>query len=138
MPITRRAVLATAPLAATSMLGGSAVAQGQTAPQGNTRQAPGFYRYKVGDIEVTAINDGFATRPLDGFVRNAELSQVQQAHAGGLPARPTALPITFTTLVLRQGGRLTLIDTGNGDMRRADLGHLDGELQRGRASTRRR
>ena len=52
MPITRRAVLATAPLAATSMLGGSVVAQGQTAPQGNTRQAPGFYRYKIGDIEV--------------------------------------------------------------------------------------
>lgn len=115
MPITRRAVLATAPLAATSMLGGSVVAQGQTAPQGNTRQAPGFYRYKVGDIEVTAINDGFAPRPLDGFVRNAELSQVQQAmQEAFLPT--TALPITFTTLVLRQGDRLTLIDTGNGDM----------------------
>ena len=44
----------------------------------------------------------------------------------------------FTTLVLRHGGRLTLIDTGNGDIGRADLRHLDGELQGRRASTRRR
>jgi glyoxylase-like metal-dependent hydrolase (beta-lactamase superfamily II) len=64
---------------------------------------------------VTAINDGFAQRPLEGFVRNAELSQVQQAmQEAFLPGN--ALPITFNTLVLNQGGRLTLIDTGNGDM----------------------
>ncbi len=30
-----------------------------------TGQAPGFYRYKVGDITVTAINDGFFRRPLE-------------------------------------------------------------------------
>jgi glyoxylase-like metal-dependent hydrolase (beta-lactamase superfamily II) len=119
MTITRRAVLATTALAA-APLAGPALAQ--TAPsasapaQGSApRQAPGFYRYKVGDIEVTAINDGFAQRPLEGFVRNAELSQVQQAmQEAFLPGN--ALPITFNTLVLNQGGRLTLIDTGNGDM----------------------
>jgi glyoxylase-like metal-dependent hydrolase (beta-lactamase superfamily II) len=64
---------------------------------------------------VTAINDGFAQRPLEGFVRNAELAQVQQAaREAFLPEQ--ALPITFNTLVLNQGGRVTLIDTGNGDM----------------------
>jgi glyoxylase-like metal-dependent hydrolase (beta-lactamase superfamily II) len=87
------------------------------------QQAPGFYRYKVGDIEVTAINDGFARRPLEGFVRNAELVQVQQAmQEAFLPG--DALPITFTTLVLRRnGGGLTLIDTGNGDMGAPTSGH---------------
>jgi glyoxylase-like metal-dependent hydrolase (beta-lactamase superfamily II) len=87
------------------------------APQGGAgRQAPGYYRYRVGDVEVTAINDGFGRRPLEGFVRNAELSQVQQAmQEAFLPG--DALPITFTTLVLRRnGGGLTLIDTGNGDL----------------------
>jgi glyoxylase-like metal-dependent hydrolase (beta-lactamase superfamily II) len=119
MTITRRAVLATTALAAAPIVG---PALAQTAPsasapaQGSApRQAPGFYRYKVGDIEVTAINDGFAQRPLEGFVRNAEMSQVQQAmQEAFLPGN--ALPITFNTLVLNQGGRLTLIDTGNGDM----------------------
>jgi hypothetical protein len=42
-------------------------------------QAPGFYRYKVGDITVTAINDGFAMRPIEGFIRNAEIADVQTA-----------------------------------------------------------
>ncbi|MDP3544875.1 MAG: MBL fold metallo-hydrolase, partial [Phreatobacter sp.] len=42
-------------------------------------QAPGFYKYKVGDITVTAINDGFFNRPLEGFIRNAELPAVQAA-----------------------------------------------------------
>ena len=77
-------------------------------------QAPGFYRYKVGDITLTAINDGFGRRPLEGFVRNAELADVKKAmEAAFLP--PDALNITFTTLVLQQGDKLTLIDTGNGD-----------------------
>ncbi len=119
MTITRRAVLATTALAAAPIAGPALAQTTPSAPvpaQGSaSRQAPGFYRYKVGDIEVTAINDGFAQRPLEGFVRNAELSQVQQAmQEAFLPSN--ALPIAFTTLVLNQGGRLTLIDTGNGDM----------------------
>ncbi|MGF9759427.1 MBL fold metallo-hydrolase [Microvirga sp. 0TCS3.31] len=119
MSITRRTILASTALAAAPIVG---PALAQTAPSATapaqgvgSRQAPGFYRYKVGDIEVTAINDGFAQRPLEGFVRNAELSQVQQAMQDAfIPGN--ALPITFNTLVLNSGGRLTLIDTGNGDM----------------------
>jgi glyoxylase-like metal-dependent hydrolase (beta-lactamase superfamily II) len=119
MTLTRRAILASTALAAA---GAPALAQTASpspnpAPaQGSpSRQAPGFYRYKVGDIEVTAIHDGFARRPLEGFVRNVELPQVQQAaQEAFLPT--DALPIVFTTLVLRQNDRLTLIDTGNGDM----------------------
>src|SRR5687768_18426371 len=35
------------------------------------RQAPGFYRYKVGDYEITVVTDGATTRPLeDNFVIN--------------------------------------------------------------------
>jgi glyoxylase-like metal-dependent hydrolase (beta-lactamase superfamily II) len=105
------------------MGGSTALAQTNTAtpstsasaPTPGSRQAPGFYRYKVGDLEVTAINDGFARRPVEGFIRNAELSQVQAAlQEAFLPT--DSLPLTFNTLVLSQGGRLTLIDTGNGDM----------------------
>jgi glyoxylase-like metal-dependent hydrolase (beta-lactamase superfamily II) len=126
MTLTRRAILASTALAAA---GAPALAQTASpspnpAPaQGSpSRQAPGFYRYKVGDIEVTAIHDGFARRPLEGFVRNVELPQVQQAaQEAFLPT--DALPIVFTTLVLRQNDRLTLIDTGNGDMGAPTTGH---------------
>jgi len=113
MSMTRRTVLAAAPAAA---LGGPALAQQPASAQtaAPSQQAPSFYRYKVGDIEVTAIHDGFAPRPLDGLVRNADLSDVKEAMADAF--LPTdVLPITFTTLALKTGGRLVLIDTGNGD-----------------------
>ena len=112
---SRRALIAGAgALAAAATLdlpGGIRPAHAQGA---SVNQAPGFYRYKVGDLTVTAINDGFARRPLEGFVRNAELADVKKAmESAFLPQ--DALPITFTTLVIQNGERLTLIDTGNGD-----------------------
>lgn len=112
---SRRTVMAGAgALAAAASLDlpvGVAPAQAQGAP---VNQNPGFYRYKVGDITVTAINDGFARRPLEGFVRNAELADVKKAmEQAYLPS--DALPISFTTLAFQQGDKLTLIDTGNGD-----------------------
>ncbi|MDB5510564.1 MAG: fold metallo-hydrolase [Enterovirga sp.] len=109
----RRTLLAAAPLAAAGLTT-SALAQTAASPAPAAAQAPGFYRYKVGDIEVTAIHDGFAMRPLEGLVRNAELADVKKVVAESfLP--DTALPITFTTLVVRTGGKTVLIDTGNGD-----------------------
>lgn len=121
MSVTRRTVLASAAFATA----GSALAQSSTAPpsspaQGSSasvgsRQAPGFYRYRIGEAEITAVNDGFFQLPLAGFVRYAELSEVQKAmEEAFLPTN--AVPIPFTSLVLRTGGRLVLIDTGNGDM----------------------
>lgn len=112
---SRRTVMAGAgALAAAATLdlpAGVASAQAQGAP---VNQNPGFYRYKVGDITVTAINDGFARRPLEGFVRNAELADVKKAmEQAYLPTE--ALPISFTTLAFQLGDKLTLIDTGNGD-----------------------
>jgi glyoxylase-like metal-dependent hydrolase (beta-lactamase superfamily II) len=117
MSITRRTVLASTALAA-APIAGPALAQTASPPapaQGAaSRQAPGFYRYKVGDIEVTAVNDGSAPRPLEGFIRNAELSAVQQAARDAFLPQNT-IQNSFTALVLNNGGRLTLIDTGNGD-----------------------
>ena len=119
MPITRRIMLAAMPAAAAAVPG-RALAQAQaptagpSAETGGPQQAPGFYRYKVGDLEVTAINDGFFRRPLEGFVRNADIGDVKKAlEQAFLPQ--DALPIPFTSLAIRRGERLILIDTGNGD-----------------------
>lgn len=78
-------------------------------------QAPSFFRYRVGDLQLTAINDGMAYRSLDGFVPNAPPGAVQQALAENF--LPTdRFPISFTTLVVNTGSKLILIDTGNGDL----------------------
>ncbi len=119
MTITRRTVLASTALAAAPLVAPASAQTAASTPapaQGSgSRQAPGFYRYKVGDIEVTAINDGSAPRPLEGFIRNAELPAVQQAAREAFLPQDT-IQNTFNGLVIRNGDRLTIIDTGNGDM----------------------
>lgn len=121
--LNRRTMMAAAPMAA---IAGTVDAQSTPIPPANP--TPAFYRYKVGDIEVTAIHDGFANRPLEGLVRNAELPDVKKAMAEAfLPE--TVLPITFTTLVLRSGGRTTLIDAGNGDVGAATSGRVLANLK---------
>ena len=120
MPITRRAALSTVPLAmAATSLSGSAFAQAPNparAPQAPRvpRQAPGFYRYKVGDVEVTAINDGISL-PLEGLVRNAESQRSRRPREAFLPER---LPHHLHDARHPKRRKATLIDTGNGDSAR--------------------
>jgi glyoxylase-like metal-dependent hydrolase (beta-lactamase superfamily II) len=75
-------------------------------------QGPGVYRYKLGDIQLTALYDGIWYVPIDGkFVRNASGADVNAALADAfLP--PSMLPISFTALLVNTGGKLVLIDTG--------------------------
>jgi glyoxylase-like metal-dependent hydrolase (beta-lactamase superfamily II) len=81
------------------------------APQASG-QGPGVYRYKLGDIQLTALYDGIWLLPIDDkFVRNATAAQVNRALADAfLP--PRVLPISFTALLVNTGGKLILIDTG--------------------------
>lgn len=118
MRMTRREALAGAASASAVLgLGTHAAAQGGTAPASTSgpRQAPGFYRYKVGEIEVTAVNDGYAERSVEGYVKNVPLGEVAQflRQIHHQPAGRVRVP--YTTLVLRTGGKTVLIDTGNGD-----------------------
>ena len=65
--------------AAGAAVGGSIPAARAAAPK-TGKQAPGFYRYKVGDLEVTVVTDGarsFALTP--DYVVNAPIADVRQA-----------------------------------------------------------
>jgi glyoxylase-like metal-dependent hydrolase (beta-lactamase superfamily II) len=87
------------------------------------RQAAGYYRFRIGEIEVTAVHDGFVRHPLEGLIRNVEFPQVQEAMREAFLS-PDALDITFTALVIRNGGRLMVIDAGNGDFGPPTPGHF--------------
>ena len=111
MQLSRRAALAGTAAVALSPLAGRAA---QAAQALSGQQAPAYYRFKVGDLEVTAINDGFASRPLDGFIKNASLDDVKAVlGAAFLPTDKMTIP--FTTLVVNTGQKLVLIDSGNGN-----------------------
>lgn len=105
-----------------SLIAGSALATLSTAlPQASRsaappvgKQAPGFYRFKIGSYELTAITDGIWVRPVDDkFVRNAALPDVQkELQSSFLPTDKLTIP--FTALVVNTGAKLVLIDTGTG------------------------
>ncbi|MCK0208892.1 MBL fold metallo-hydrolase [Starkeya koreensis] len=100
-----------APLAGVAALSAASPAAAQT---GSGQQVPGLYRYKVGTIEVTAVNDGARTFPLaDGFVRNASREQVNAALEAAFQPKDV-MSVQFNPLLINNGGKLTLIDTGNG------------------------
>src|SRR5882724_15503 len=77
-------------------------------------QAPGFYRYKVGTIECTSINDGARTFPLpDTFVKNAPKEEaLAAAEAAYMPKGMVTVP--FNPQLVNTGGKLVLIDSGSG------------------------
>lgn len=112
MELTRRhamagaAALALAPVVPVRFAEAAAPAAG--------KQNASFYRYKVGDAEVTVISDGASTFPLgDGFVLNAKKDEVNAALEKAFRPRDR-MTIYFGPLVINTGGKLVVIDTGNG------------------------
>jgi glyoxylase-like metal-dependent hydrolase (beta-lactamase superfamily II) len=75
-------------------------------------QAPGLYRTRLGNFQLTALCDGiWPVKIDDDFIRNASIAEVDAAlEAAFLP--PDILPITFTALLVNTGAKLVLIDTG--------------------------
>ena len=76
--------------------------------------AIGFKKYKVGDIEVTAVYDGIWKKPHDaGFIKNASIDDTKAALA--VAGQTTEfMPIPLTVVVLNIGGKLVMVDSGSG------------------------
>jgi len=91
---------------------GASTAHAASPPSGG--QAPGFYRYKVGSFECTSINDGARTFPMpDTFVKNVPKEQaLAAAEAAYMPKGMVTVP--FNPQLINTGGKLVLIDCGNG------------------------
>jgi glyoxylase-like metal-dependent hydrolase (beta-lactamase superfamily II) len=112
MQITRRHALAgAAAIAATPLL--PSLSAKAAAPMAD-KQAPSFYRYKVGDIQVTVVSDGKNAFPVDDkLISNAKKEEVSAVLEKAFLPRDT-LSIYFAPLVLNTGGKLVVVDTGNG------------------------
>jgi len=97
------------------------------APQ-RGKQAPGFYRYKVGTLECTALNDGAMVFPMpDGFVTNVSRDRaLAAAEAAYMPAGKVRIP--FTPQLINTGAKLVLIDCGWGPVVGPSVGLLQANL----------
>ena len=114
MPATERRQLFAGSALVAATLALPAAAQQAAAPAASaTGQAPGFYRFKVGAWTMTTVHDGFFRRPVEGFVRNAPLPEVQAVLAESfLPGDMLTIPFTIT--FAQKGETLVVFDAGNG------------------------
>lgn len=87
-------------------------------------QAPGFYRTKLGDFELTQFTDGRRTFPMpDGWVTNVSKAEALKAsEAAYMPAGQVTVP--FNPIVINTGSKLVLIDSGYGPGVHPDVGLL--------------
>jgi glyoxylase-like metal-dependent hydrolase (beta-lactamase superfamily II) len=120
---TRRSVLAGATAAMAGPLVVPVRAEAAAPPLG--RQAPSYYRYKVGSYELTAVLDGVRPTKLGPNAtpaRNASLQDVQRV-LGSMFLPTDSVGIYFHPTVVNTGSKLVLIDTGNGTARQRETGH---------------
>ncbi len=113
--VTRRYLLsgAAAATAATALLPLAISPAGSAAPPAG-KQAPGWYRYKVGSFEMTVVTDGMNSNPLsDAYVANAPKTAVNEALAAEFLAQDR-VSHAYTPVVVNTGSRLVAIDTGLG------------------------
>ncbi len=108
MDLSRRTALATAG-AALASTAASAPAVAGAPPVG--KQAPGFMRWKVGDFEVTAINDGVVPRRIEqANIPNAPMEDIEKTLAANFMDR-TGVNY-FNTMIVNTGAKLVAIDSG--------------------------
>jgi len=86
---------------------------GSAPPPG--KRAAGFYRYKVGDYEITAVTDGATTSPLaENFVINQKKDDVNAALAVAFLEKDK-VTIPYTPIVVNTGTKLIVMDTGTAE-----------------------
>jgi glyoxylase-like metal-dependent hydrolase (beta-lactamase superfamily II) len=114
--VTRRTLLggtaAATAAAALAPVAGLAPALASAPPAG--KQAPGFYRAKLGDFEITQFADGARTFPMpDPFVKNKPKAEaLAAAEAAYMPKGMVTVP--FNPILINTGSKLVLIDAGYG------------------------
>ncbi|MGL4727948.1 MAG: MBL fold metallo-hydrolase [Bosea sp. (in: a-proteobacteria)] len=76
------------------------------------KQVPGFFRWKVGDFEVTAVHDGIVRGALDpARIPNASIDDVKKLLGTNFMSTEQVTN-NFTTIVVNTGQKLILIDSG--------------------------
>ncbi|RWL43225.1 MAG: MBL fold metallo-hydrolase [Mesorhizobium sp.] len=112
--MTRRMVLGSAAAAAAFGIAGKL--EFAPAAYAGTPVEPlvGFYKYKVGSLEVTAIYDGIWRKPHDpAFIKDVSVDDTKAALAkAGLTT--DFMPIPLTVVVLKMNGRTIMMDAGSG------------------------
>lgn len=119
--LSRRSLLAGA---AALTVAGSVNAPARAAAPMAGKQGPSFYRYKIGEFEVTTLNEGVVRNATPANMAvNKTLPDIQKALGDAF--LPTDHVINqFNVVIVNTGRNLVLIDTGFGDNGAPTTGNL--------------
>jgi glyoxylase-like metal-dependent hydrolase (beta-lactamase superfamily II) len=96
------------------------------APTGwSHQQAPGFYRFHLGDFRITVLSDGTASRNLPTIM--SKPGAVREAFEVSHEALPTE--ISINCFLVDTGSTKILVDTGAGELFGNTAGHLVASLR---------
>ncbi|AAK90463.2 beta-lactamase [Agrobacterium tumefaciens] len=90
-------------------------------------QAPGFYRLKIGSVEVTALSDGTIPLPLSKLYTNTSQQHAQSVLSDAF--LPASVPTSVNAFLVNTGDRLVLIDAGTGTYIGPSLGKLAANIE---------
>ncbi|RWM35350.1 MBL fold metallo-hydrolase [Mesorhizobium sp.] len=112
--MTRRMVLGSAAAAAAFGIAGRLEFAPTVHAETPVEPLVGFYKYKVGSLEVTAVYDGIWRKPHDpAFIKDVSVDDTKAALAkAGLTT--DFMPIPLTVVVLQMNGRIIMMDAGSG------------------------
>lgn len=102
--------------------------------QAQPSQVPGYYRMQLGQLQITALLDGFLPLPektVQGINRKDLEAALRRAHVPQFTAAPlgTGMQTAVNTFLIRRGERLMLVDTGAGTCFGSSTGQLMRTLQ---------
>jgi glyoxylase-like metal-dependent hydrolase (beta-lactamase superfamily II) len=123
-PAVRR--LAAAAVATAALCAAFAAPAAAAAPLAKI-SAPGFYRFMLGDFEITALSDGTLGLPADQLLTNTTPEKVRAALAKSYLSTP--LETSVNAFLVNTGPKLVLIDTGTGNAMGPSLGKLADNLK---------
>jgi glyoxylase-like metal-dependent hydrolase (beta-lactamase superfamily II) len=114
LAMSRRGLLTSAALGAAFGLNKKLAFIGPARAEAPLEPTTGFYKYKVGSIDVTAVYDGIWRKPHDPtFIKNASVAETKEALAkAGLTTE--FMPIPLTVVVLKIGDKYVMVDAGSG------------------------
>ena len=88
--------------------------------------APGYYRFMLGDFEVTALSDGTVDLPVEKLLQEPAKKTIDALDKAFLK---TPLEISDNAYLINTGKRLLLVDAGAGDLFGPTLGKLMNNLK---------
>jgi glyoxylase-like metal-dependent hydrolase (beta-lactamase superfamily II) len=121
---TRRSLLKST--AALSLLGALPSAAFAKAPRIGT-QAAGYYRIRLGDLEITALSDGTVALPMAQIYQGLSEAEIGAYLKGHFITEQSE--VSVNAYLVNTGERLVLIDAGTGDIMGPSLGKLVANIE---------